>query len=428
MFMKAVLKVLLIVLLFPFSVALKAQSQQLPIKDFVLYSTKDLKLSEKIKVLPNGTTRGNLGSFKNISFKKESVINGNIYSRESIDLDKEITLTGNLFANNFSNAKNDILKGEKSIKITGNAVINGNIKLSGSGSSFIGSVRQKAGATYSGPTPTLGRTTGALTLPIFPTLPLINSYTAGTTRVSGTQTIVPGTYGDVTLTNGQTLTLNGVGTYVFKSIKNTSDKRVNIIYNFNNIARGQFRILVEGNVDLKFVNASIINGGEAGRIYTEIHSTLKPPNRNDDDKEDGDYDDDDNAFFISSGSGSTGAVWLGTVWVPNGKVKIKSTSNATVKFEGAIWCGDKIYIEKNAEIKYAPLIFDPNTISPYYPAPATGKTTDLIGSALTQLATNTGVITSIPNNNIFTIVNDKVTISICCAISVSAKPRHDQYC
>ena len=87
-----------------------------------------------------------------------------------------------------------------------------------------------------------------------------------------------------------------------------------------------------------------------------------------------------------------------------GKFKIKSTGNAPVtKIEGAIWGGGIIQIEKNAEIKYAPLAFNPNKITPYYPAPPTGKVGDLIGSELTQLSINTGPITRIPDNNIFRI-------------------------
>ena len=77
-----------------------------------------------------------------------------------------------------------------------------------------------------------------------------------------------------------------------------------------------------------------------------------------------DNDDVNNAFFLSNGTGTNNCNWLGTLWVPYGKIKIKSSGIApTTKIEGAIWCGNTVYIEKNTEIKYAPLIFDPNNIN-----------------------------------------------------------------
>ncbi|MDP1812365.1 MAG: hypothetical protein Q8K66_13265 [Sediminibacterium sp.] len=144
-----------------FSTNLQAQ-QQLLVKDFVLYSVKDVKLNEKIKI----TGDGNLGSKKNITLKKESTIAANIYGFEKIDLDKASTFIGNITAYNNANSNDAILKGEKSIKITGNLLIKGKIKLTENGSSVIGSVRQPNGASYAGPTPTGGITNGVFTFPI----------------------------------------------------------------------------------------------------------------------------------------------------------------------------------------------------------------------------------------------------------------------
>jgi hypothetical protein len=372
------------------------QSQQLSINDFVVYSVKDLKLASDIKVLPSSNmANGNVGSKESISFKKSSVINANIFGRGTIDLDKELAISGNITANNYTNKNGDILKGDKDISISGNIVVNGDLKLSSNGSSITGFVKQRPGASYTGPNPVLGRTNESLTLPIFPTLPIINDFEAGTLNIVGNQTIAPGEYNDVILTNNQTLRLNGVGTYVFKSITNSGNGKINIVFNFQNAPTGHFRLFVTGKVNLKNVTVTTINGGSASRIFTEIHSSLSTNNDN---------DDIQNAFFLSNGSGNSGSNWLVTLWVPYGKIKIKSTGNAPVtKVEGAIWGGDVIYIEKNIEIKYDPLIFDPNNISPYYPAPESGKINDLIGSELTQLSVNIGPITSIPDNNIFRI-------------------------
>ncbi|HCT21908.1 MAG TPA: hypothetical protein DIW54_00620, partial [Chitinophagaceae bacterium] len=379
-----------------------AQTQQLQMKEFVIYSAKELKLNDKVTIKPDTTTMGSIGSRETISLKKGSSITANIFGRSSIDLDKELSINGNITANNYQNNKSDILKGDKSVSITGNLLINGNIKLSSSGSSINGSVKQSTGTTYSGPTPTGGISRSNLVLPIFPTLPVINQYEAGSGSINSSITLSPGNYGTVTLNSGQTLTLNGTGTYVFKSIISKGSGRVNIVYNFNNSPTGHIRIFVTDRIQLKNINASVINGGSAKRIFTEVHSN-KTSNS--------DEDDEENAFFLSNETSNIGTIWLGTVWVPYGKIKIKSAEKGpTTRFIGALWCGNKIIIEKNIEIVYAPLKFDPNNISPYYPPPEAGKTTNLIGAELTQLSTNVGPITSIPANNIFTIDSTNVAI------------------
>ncbi|MBK8515480.1 MAG: hypothetical protein IPL55_04080 [Saprospiraceae bacterium] len=218
-------------------------TQQLLSKDFVIYSLKELKFPENIKIIP-GSSFGNIGSKEDISFKKGSVINANVISNGSLDLDKELTVSGNLTANNYKKEKNDILKGDKNIRITGNLLINGDIKISDKDNSITGNVKIPSGASYSGPTPSGGVNKGSIMLPAFPALPVVNSFVEGTISKTGTQTLVPGAYKDITLKDGQTLTLSGVGTYTFNSIVNTSKNKVNIIYDFRDTTQGQFRIFV----------------------------------------------------------------------------------------------------------------------------------------------------------------------------------------
>ena len=405
--------VVLITMLMLVSASSIGQNQQLQMKDFVIYSAKSLKLNEQIKVRPDTNTRGNIGSKESISLKKGSTIAANLFSRSTIELDKELSVDGNITANNYKNSKSEIIKGDKGITIKGNLTVNGNIKLTNSGSSITGSVRQSTGSSYSGPTPSGGITKGNLMLPIFPSNPVINYYVSGTGTSNSSITLSPGTYGNINLNSGQTLTLNGVGTYIFKSIKSKGNGNVKIVYNFNNALTGQFRLFVTDKIQLYNISASTINGGSPKRIYTEIHTRSKS------DKDEDDDDDEDDAFHLSNEKTSAGTIWLGTVWVPYGKIKIKSAEKGTPsKFVGAIWSGNKITIENNTEIVYAPLKFDPNNISPYYPPPETGKTTNLIGAELTQLTTNIGPITSIPANNIFTINNNYVTIE---AIAVAGQ-------
>ncbi|HMP30980.1 MAG TPA: hypothetical protein PKD85_15340, partial [Saprospiraceae bacterium] len=347
-------------------------------------------------VLPNlDNSAGNIGGKENIFLKNASTINANIFAKGTLDLDKELSIFGNIAVSNSNNVIGNVLRGDKDVQITGNVMVNGDINLSPNGSFINGFVKQSLGASYNGPNPSLGRTNENLLLPIYPASPIINNFEAGTLNKIGNQRVVPGEYKDVVLTNGQTLTLDGVGDYVFKSITNSGNNRVNIVFDFKNAPTGQFRIFVTGRVNLKNVTVTTINGGGASRIYTEVHSPLTSSNDNDDLL---------NAFFLSNGTGNSGSNWLGTLWVPYGKIKIKSTGNAPVtKIIGAIWGGNIIQIEKNAEIRFEALGFVPSKITPYYPAPEDGKVGDLIGSELTQLSVNTGPITSIPDNNIFRI-------------------------
>ena len=147
------------------------QNQQLQMKDFVIYSAKELKLNDQIKVKPDTAIKGNIGSKESISLKKGSSIIANVFSRSTIDLDKELSIEGNISANNYKKTNGEILKGDKGISIKGNLLINGNIKLTSSGSTVLGSIRQSTGSSYSGPNPSGGLTKGNLILPIFPISP-----------------------------------------------------------------------------------------------------------------------------------------------------------------------------------------------------------------------------------------------------------------
>ena len=233
------------------SIQVSSQIQQLQMKDFVIYSAKELKLNDQTKVNPDTTKKGNIGSKESISLKKASTIIANVFSRSTIDLDKELTIEGNINANNYKNLNSEVLKGDRGITIKGNLIINGNIKLTNTGSSITGSVNQSSGSSYSGPNPTGGITKGNLSLPIFPALPVINYYSSGFGNTNSSITLSPGTYGNVNLNSGQTLTLNGVGTYIFKSITSVGSGKVNLVYNFNGAPTGHFRLFVTDKIQLK---------------------------------------------------------------------------------------------------------------------------------------------------------------------------------
>jgi hypothetical protein len=199
------------IIFFSYSFQLNAQSnQQLDLKDFVVFSFKNLNFEKKSKI--NST--GNIGSKKSIDLDKESVIKANLFSFETISFDKDNKITGNVYAyNNANDLNKKILDGKKDSKFTGDLFINGKIDIH-KDSKITGSVRQPIGASYKGPTPTGGITNGPIVFSPMPNIPVVNGFSAGTNNISGNQTILPGTYGELKLNNEETLTLNGPGTYI----------------------------------------------------------------------------------------------------------------------------------------------------------------------------------------------------------------------
>ncbi len=111
--------IFIIFLLFYSFTSFTQNPQQLDIYDFVVYSIKDIKLAEEVKVMPSSISGfGYVGSKENISFKKSSVINANIFGRGTVDLDKELSITGNILTNVFishtksNSCENDIFISE----------------------------------------------------------------------------------------------------------------------------------------------------------------------------------------------------------------------------------------------------------------------------------------------------------------------------
>ena len=150
----------------------------------------------------------------------------------------------------------------------------GNINAAGNvfigGGTFTGSVTHPDGTSYIGPLPSGGNIIAPPLLPQLPALPKITSFpAAGTQTITGTQTIKPGSYADLVLYGNKTITLSGTGTYVFKSIRNRGAN--NMVFDFKNAVSGTFKIYVYGDVDLDKITASVMNGGDAGRIFTETH-------------------------------------------------------------------------------------------------------------------------------------------------------------
>ena len=296
---------------------------------------------------------GSVGSYKLVKTTGNIIINGNIYSGETIQLANGNEIKGNLAAGSSPSGVPGTI-----VSIGSNAIIgisgdpakgniNANGKVTVSGGTVYGKVTVPAPQSiypYTGPAPTGGVVYGTPTLPTLPQMPAITNFPAfGTTNISSTTTITPGVYGAVNIGN-KTLTLNGPGVYVFKSIKTTGPNS-KIVYNFNNSSSGNFLIYVHGDIILNKASFSMINGGSATRIYVETHGTGSTNTNN-----------NTAAFDMSNGSNGTGnpSGWLGSLWAPYAAIKAGSPNGPSSTVVGAFWSGTQVNIQGGVTFTFAP--------------------------------------------------------------------------
>ena len=270
-----------------------------------------------------------------------------------------------------------------------------------------GKVTHPAGTTYTGPLPGGGNITGTPALPVLPAMPAITSFPAfGSTNITASGTIIPGEYGDLALPGNKTLTLSGTGVYVFKSVRNTGSLN-NLVFDFKNDPSGTIKIYIDGDADFYKVNAALVNGGSAARIYTEVHGNGST------------CSDKSTAFKITSNVLGTASKWLGTVWAPNGAINIGPALCKT-DITGALWSATRVTIDCNIALVYAPFLSQQNTsIFPYYPPPANGKTNELLGPELDALANNPGIKDT--SRNIFIIDNGTVMMGFISRVGKTAQ-------
>ena len=267
---------------------------------------------------------------------------GSLYSDSAILLDKNNTVAGVTKANN--SRVSSITTGTPiwvgmGASLKDSVVAKGNIFIKA------GSVKQvflPTVTTYTGPTPTLGKVQVApnlLVLPVMPPMPAtIPINNVGSGSITTTTAIPQGTYGDLILSGGKTLTLSGPGTYVFKSIKNSGATN-SFVFDFQN-KTGNFVLLVQGDVDLDKSAVTTVNGGGANYIFLEVLGTGSTSSGN--------------AFNIAPGN-SGAAKWIGTVWVPNGNINLSNSGNMTTII-GALFTNNTINATANVTVDYAPYI------------------------------------------------------------------------
>ncbi|HYM95300.1 MAG TPA: hypothetical protein VET23_14270, partial [Chitinophagaceae bacterium] len=322
-------------------------AQQTQITDYVIFGGKTAS-GQTAPVSPGYSAQigsscniqgGITGSYNLVKSTGNLSISGNIYSGGIIQLANSNIVTGRLSA---ASSSGKVISVGSSANIGGNIDANGNIVVGGG--NVTGTVTHPSGTTYTGPVPGGGNIIGIPNLPILPNMPIINVFAAASsTNISNTQTITPGSYGNVTLGGNKTLTLSGTGIYVFNSIKNSGTAN-NFVFDFKNDPTGQIKIYVWGDVDLNKVKTSILNGGNETRIYLETHGSGSTSSNG------------TVAFNIANGSAGQASKWVGSVWAPYAAINIGSGTGST-NLTGALWSGTQVNLQSGISMIFAPFIF-----------------------------------------------------------------------
>src|SRR6185295_8387255 len=175
---------------------------------------------------------GAAGSYRLVVTTGTVKFTGNIYSGGTVQLANSNTVSGKISAANTQGLTGTILSIGTNASLGNNIDVKGNIIIGGG--TVSGKVTHPPGTTYSGPVPAGGNITGTPTLPQMPPMPGITSFSPyGSLNITGTQTILPGSYKDVNLAGNKTLTLSGPGIYIFKSFT-TAGPNSKIIFDFLN--------------------------------------------------------------------------------------------------------------------------------------------------------------------------------------------------
>jgi len=157
------------------------------------------------------------------------------------------------------------------------------------------------------------------------TLPPPTAFTPGTEDVtisSKSSTLAPGIYRKLHISANCSVTFES-GTYVFEEI--TTDGGPELCFDVD-AAKGGIDIFVKNNITLGNQAASVLKGDATPRdIYLEVHGNLT--------------------------TGSAAATWNGTIFAPNGEVKI----NGSFALQGACYAAGGVDIKGAAEIAYYPL-------------------------------------------------------------------------
>ncbi len=372
-------RILLILLLINFlsGTVLYAQTPVTSITDYVIWG------SASAQVGYSSIQGGSIGSYTLVKSVGNmtagtSTNKTNIYSGGTVVLANSNVVKGNMTAGIYPLPSvipsGTIFSAGTSEAFTGNIDVYGDIVIGGG--TVTGIVKTPKSYILGG---LPQQVTGPPTLPILPqAMPIITAFPpAGATNVTSGP-IGPGNYGNLTIGGNTTVTLNGPGIYVFKSITTTGPNS-KLVFNFNSTTTGNFLIYVYGDVLLYRTGCSIINGGGANRIFTEVHGNGST-----------NTSDKTVAFSMSNGSNGNGntSSWFGSVWVPYAAIKIGTPNGPSMAVQGALWSGTQVNIIDGVSIVYSACGSPAITTQP---APPTATCAGSGTQTLSVSATGTGL-------------------------------------
>ena len=285
---------------------------------------------------------GYTGSNHLVKTSNGVLFTGSILSDGLVKLGARNTVNASIYASNKYHYSGAAIKTYNYTKITGNLHAKGDIYI-GDNSSVGGLVVHPAGTTYRGPAPAGGENTTYPIIPPVPEMPAITAFAAaGNANVYGGG-IGPGQYGSLKLRGDKTICLSGTGDYTFSDISNSGATNT-IEFDFKNDPDGIIRLFIHGDADLGSMRVIFKNGGDASRVYTEVHGDGKTCH------------DRRSAFKVLSGPGTHAASlsWAGTVWAPNGDISIGS-GDGCAAIAGALWSRHALSIGCNVKISFVPL-------------------------------------------------------------------------
>ncbi|HEV8504193.1 MAG TPA: S8 family serine peptidase, partial [Chitinophagaceae bacterium] len=370
-----------------------SKAQNLKTTDFIMYG-------KKVQIATSSSVLAGAVGAKNLILTTGNVtFGGSLYSDSAVVLNNNNTVNGVVKANNTGAATlttgTPITTGSGAI-LKDSVVAKGNINIKA------GTVKQvflPTGTTYTGPTPTIPPVqkvaVNLLKLPVMPPMPTtMSNGNAGTRNITKDTVIGPGSYGDLALPGGKTVTLSGAGTYIFNSIKNAGTTNNTFVFDFKGVG-GNFIIHVVNDVNLNKNGVTLVNGGGANYIFLEAMGTGSTSNGN--------------SFNLDPGS-SGSSKWLGTVWAPNGNINLGSgTKNVT--FQGALFTNNTINVASNISVDYAPYIVVQANNPLIIPDVTPGKVDNLIGQQLTDLFQHPPSTVTF-EDSVFRVINSNVLIDI----------------
>lgn len=235
---------------------------------------------------------GDVNSGSSLNGGTSLSINGNVVSGDIVQLGGSTNLTGNL------DAQGNVNLGT-SLKVYGNLTTAGNLYKSNS-TIIYGTITENG-------TPFVPK----IYTPI--TLPAATVFVSGGSNVTNTCTLVPGSYGNITLGTSKTLNLSS-GDYYFNSFTMGGSGKLNL-----NVSNGKIRIFVTGNVSFGTSLQSTVLNGDFKDVYLETQGN-----------------------FSIGGSGK----WNGIIFCPLGKI----TTGTSCLVKGALWSNGDISIGGSTKV------------------------------------------------------------------------------